>query len=79
MNNAKRRRQQKTILVASPQPAETSAGHYFPALLVAGESLAPGTVQSVDIFHDDWCDLLHSRGACNCNPEIQIAEIPPGG
>ena len=24
----------------------------------------------VDVYHDDWCALLASGGACDCNPDV---------
>lgn len=74
MNHAKRRRQQKTLIV-SPQPEHTQAGQYFPALLQASETLAPGTVAEAIICHDDWCLLLSERGPCNCTPEVRVTEL----
>ena len=31
-----------------------------------------GTLAKMDIAHDDWCNLLHKKGYCNCNPDITI-------
>ncbi len=42
-------------------------------------SLPPG-VKFVDntivqeIQHDHWCDLLASRGVCNCTPDVVLVE-----
>jgi hypothetical protein len=30
---------------------------------------APG-LYSLNVCHDDWCDLLNRKGACNCNPSV---------
>lgn len=78
MNRAERRRQAKEILVVSPNPAGSVEGNYFPALLATGAQSEPGTVRHVRITHDDWCDLLNSRGSCNCNPEVQMSEAKGG-
>lgn len=75
MNRHERRRQQKTVLVASPHPEQTRAGHYFPTLIVAGAHISPGTVAEAIVCHDDWCDLLNSRGACNCTPEVRVTAL----
>ncbi len=29
-----------------------------------------GKVNSYEINHDDWCDFMHLRGPCNCEPEV---------
>lgn len=34
--------------------------------------LWPGGVNHVLVYHDDWCDMLKGRGACNCNPEVKV-------
>lgn len=39
----------------------------------------PGTVQCVEILHDDWCDVLNGRGHCNCNPVIGKPEVSNKG
>jgi hypothetical protein len=75
MNRSERRRQHKNVLVVSPNSAHARAGNYFSSLLAAGVQSEPGTVSEAIIRHDDWCDLLTSRGPCNCNPEIQITEL----
>lgn len=31
---------------------------------------APGLC-TVEVLHDAWCDLLNSKGECNCNPEVK--------
>jgi hypothetical protein len=75
MNRSERRRQQKNVLVVSPNSAHARAGNYFPPLLAAGAQSKPGTVSEAIIRHDDWCDLLGTRGPCNCNPEIHMTEL----
>jgi hypothetical protein len=74
MTNAQRRRHHKHILIVNPKPEQTKAGNYLTALLAAGADIAPGTVHHVSIAHDDWCDLLTSRGPCNCTPDIRVTE-----
>ena len=35
----------------------------------------PTGVHKVLIFHDDWCAIF--RGSqCNCNPDVEMPEIP---
>ena len=29
-------------------------------------------VHQVDIFHDDWCQLINGRGRCNCEPLVKL-------
>jgi hypothetical protein len=36
--------------------------------------LKPGTVQHVNVSHDSWCDLRNRRGACNCQPDVQLVK-----
>jgi hypothetical protein len=31
-----------------------------------------------EVAHDDWCNLLAGKGACNCNPEVTIRPISDG-
>ena len=37
-------------------------------------SLEPGTVASMTICHDDWCNTLKTNDGldCNCAPHIQL-------
>jgi hypothetical protein len=35
----------------------------------------PGTLNSIQVAHDDWCALLAGRGQCDCAPEIKIRGI----
>ena len=35
-----------------------------------------GKVFVARICHDDWCDQLNQKGACNCDPEIIVTEVP---
>lgn len=39
--------------------------------------IAPGTVQIVNILHDDWC-TRPDGGPCTCDPDIQIATREDG-
>jgi hypothetical protein len=48
---------------------------YGPAVVVKGlQALDTGAMKpglyTIDVKHDDWCDLLAGKGACNCNPEV---------
>jgi len=38
--------------------------------LNSGEFSAQPGIRHVVLMHDDWCRLLHGKGACNCEPEI---------
>lgn len=29
-------------------------------------------IYEINVYHDDWCDLLSGKGECNCDPEIKI-------
>jgi hypothetical protein len=50
--------------------------NYAPKVLAVSEqALADGTIRpgqfySLDVLHDDWCDLLTGKGPCNCDPEV---------
>lgn len=47
------------------------AGNYEKELL---KKAAPAAGQvglhHINVYHDDWCDLVNNRGPCNCNPEV---------
>jgi hypothetical protein len=45
---------------------------YLPAVLAIGRTLKPGTVQVIEVRHDDWCALLVQGGRCDCNPEVRL-------
>lgn len=51
---------------------ESTLPKYAAAVIAQAEAnpLTPGTVNIIDIFHDDWCDLLRGKGRCNCNPIV---------
>jgi hypothetical protein len=40
-------------------------------------TMKPGQVYTIGVAHDDWCDLLHDRGPCNCDPEVRAPERVP--
>ena len=40
--------------------------------------IGSGKAFDARILHDEWCDQLNHRGACNCNPEIILTELPQG-
>lgn len=61
---------------AKHKPTESyEQSPYLAALMTANLDIHRGTVQRVEIQHDDWCDLLNGRGYCNCNPTIGKREI----
>ncbi len=33
--------------------------------------LEPGRLYHIWVHHDDWCNLLADKGACNCNPVVE--------
>jgi hypothetical protein len=35
------------------------------------ELASAGSVNHIDIFHDDWC-AIHGGRSCNCNPDVSI-------
>lgn len=39
--------------------------------------LKPGTIHLIDVYHDEWCDLLKGMGPCNCTPEVGPMERVP--
>ena len=40
--------------------------------LYATGAFPRGSLSEAEVIHDEWCDLLHSRGHCNCDPDIVI-------
>lgn len=34
----------------------------------------PGKVQILNVYHDDWCNLLKGKGQCNCDPEMKLED-----
>ena len=68
--NRKQRRSAKHKPTASYEDSP-----YLAELMAAGLSLPRGTIQRVEIQHDDWCDLLNGRGYCNCNPVVGAPEL----
>lgn len=53
-----------------------SGSQHLTDLLDAYQSkpFQPG-VYSVLVRHDSWCRLLNNRGACNCNPDIELTDL----
>jgi hypothetical protein len=51
--------------------------NYWPKLveLVEQGKVPPGSVNEVDICHDDWC-RIYRGGYCNCEPEIRLRPPP---
>lgn len=60
-------------LLLTNKPERAAQSQHLTDLLNAYQSkpVAPG-VYSVLVRHDAWCRLLNNRGACNCNPDIEI-------
>ena len=57
-----------------PRPLFRSRSHnqppaYLPAVVALAEHVTPGTVQRVDVCHDNWCGIFKGE-ACNCNPVV---------
>jgi hypothetical protein len=50
-------------------------GNYEKELAKLVSSVKRGGVYDVAILHDDWCDLLSDKGACNCTPETVMTEL----
>jgi hypothetical protein len=52
--------------------------NYAPAVMALGQqglsdgTIKPGQVYTIDVRHDDWCDLLAGRGSCNCDPDVGL-------
>jgi len=42
------------------------------------DRLTPGTVHEIKIYHDDSCSIW-SGGACDCRPDVKLAEAAEGG
>ena len=40
-------------------------------------TMKPGSVWTINVRHDDWCQLLAGKGPCNCNPEVRPPERIP--
>ncbi len=34
-------------------------------------------VHQVDVFHDNWCQLINGRGRCNCEPDVRLKWSQP--
>jgi hypothetical protein len=43
---------------------------------LADGTMTPGFVHTMDVYHDDWCDLLAGKGPCNCNPDVKPPKKP---
>lgn len=67
------RRHKAMILTGKPERVAKS--QHLADLIEAYQSkpFAPG-MYDVLVRHDAWCRLLNNRGACNCNPDIEIQE-----
>ena len=42
--------------------------------------MVPGSVMSMDIAHDNWCNFITGKegGVCNCDPEVKLIPISFG-
>ena len=49
----------------------TTEHNYLKKLLEAQMDATPGTVQTAEVRHDDWCDIFR-KGFCNCDPVIAL-------
>jgi hypothetical protein len=58
---------------------------YLEMAIAAGQAaqeagmVPPNCYPHVRIVHDPWCDLLHGRLWCNCNPklfDVQMVALP---
>jgi hypothetical protein len=50
--------------------------NYISKILAKHRKGLPSGVYFVDVYHDDWCDLLNRKGPCNCNPDVSNARVP---
>ena len=51
-----------------------SVGNYLTKIVQmqdAGALPRVGVAQ-LAVFHDDWCALLATTGACDCDPEVRL-------
>lgn len=40
------------------------------------DMVKPGTVQTLEVQHDDWCSIFKG-GQCDCNPTMELVIAPP--
>jgi hypothetical protein len=50
----------------------TTEHNYIAKVLKLAAQIPRGSLEDIDIYHDDWCDLLANRGYCNCNPDVKL-------
>jgi hypothetical protein len=43
----------------------------FEKILAEVETIRSPGLHHISVAHDDWCDLLAGRGACNCDPIVK--------
>lgn len=66
----------------SKNRSENKAPHNYRAAInkaaAAGkfDMVKPGTVQTLEIQHDDWCAIFKG-GECNCSPTMELVIAPP--
>ena len=45
---------------------------YLGQVLALAEAMEyPPGLHHINVFHDEWCDLILGRGMCNCNPVVK--------
>ena len=52
--------------------------NYLRKLAGLQQLVGPGKAFNVQVLHDDWCDELNHKWACNCDPEMVLTELPQG-
>jgi hypothetical protein len=67
----------KRVAIITDNPERARASNHLHDLLAGlqAQPLPPGRVYSALVRHDSWCALLANRGPCNCNPDLEIAEV----
>lgn len=59
----------KSIIIIGSQ-ANGNADAKIKRLLAAGAF--PKSNGELDIIHDDWCEFMINKRACNCDPWIKL-------
>lgn len=44
--------------------------HYFGEMMEKAQKAPRGRLSQMEVLHDSWCDRLHGKGPCNCEPLI---------
>ncbi len=68
------RRANKVLVAEAGQEVGMQRGNYEAILARVLEAgvIAAGTINDVDVWHDDACALMVFGGRCNCSPEITL-------